>query len=63
MKAKMNKNQEKMETAIRSGLEEMRAVISSIQAELEESMKHQLEDALVSLNHRTQGTHPMLPLI
>jgi hypothetical protein len=34
----------------------MRASINSVWTELEESMKHHVEDVLVSLNHRTQGT-------
>jgi hypothetical protein len=53
MKAKMNRNQEKMEAAIRSGQGEIRAAISSIWAELEESMKHGAKNVLMSLDHRT----------
>jgi hypothetical protein len=56
MEAKMNNYQEKMEAAIVSGQEKMRAVISSIWGELKESMKYRVEAILVSLNHRTQGT-------
>jgi BMFP domain-containing protein YqiC len=56
MKAKINKNQEKMETAIESLEEEMRASICSIRAELEQTVQHRVEDVLVSLDDRTQGT-------
>jgi hypothetical protein len=41
MEARTNKDQAKIGAAIGSGQEEMRADISSIWAELEESMKHQ----------------------
>jgi hypothetical protein len=39
-KANINNNQEKMETAIGSGQEQMRAAIISVRAEVEETMKH-----------------------
>jgi uncharacterized protein YbcI len=55
MKAK-TKIKKKMEAVIGSGQKEMRAMISSIRAKLEESMKHRVEDILESLDHRTQGT-------
>jgi hypothetical protein len=45
-----------METVIGSSQEDMRAMINSIWSELEESMECQVEDILVSLDHRTQGT-------
>jgi hypothetical protein len=56
VKAKTYKNQEKLEATVGRGQEEMRATISFIRAELEDSMKHRVEDAPVSLDERTQGT-------
>jgi hypothetical protein len=55
VRAKTYKNHEKLEAAVGSGQEEMRATICSTWAELEDSMNHWVEDAPVSLDHRTQG--------
>jgi hypothetical protein len=48
--------QENVEAAIGSSQEEIRAAIGSIQARLEISMKHRVEDVLMSIDHRTHGT-------
>jgi hypothetical protein len=56
VKAKTNTNQERTEATIGCGLEEMRFAMSSIWAEMEKSMKHRVDDVLVSLDHRTRGT-------
>jgi hypothetical protein len=45
-------NQE-MEAAIRSTQEEMKTAINSILLELEETIRHQVEDILVSVNQQT----------
>jgi hypothetical protein len=55
IKAKMNKNREKLKAVIRVGQKEMKAATSFILAELEETMKHWVPNVLVSLDRRTLG--------
>jgi hypothetical protein len=50
--------QEKMETVLKNGQEEMKAATSSIVSELEETIKQRAEDDLSSLNQQTQDTRP-----
>jgi chromosome segregation ATPase len=45
----------KMETMIKCSREETKAVINSIQAELEETVKHRVKDVLGCVDQRTQG--------
>jgi hypothetical protein len=56
IETKMNTYKEITEAAKRKGLEEIWAGISCIRAELEETIKHRLEDVLVFLD---QGTLPL----
>jgi hypothetical protein len=44
---------QEMEAVIRSGQGEMKAAINSILLELEETIRHQVEDILVSVNQQT----------
>jgi pyrimidine operon attenuation protein/uracil phosphoribosyltransferase len=43
-----------MEATIKCSQEQMKSAINSIQAELEETMKHWVEDELVCVDQRTQ---------
>jgi CRISPR/Cas system CMR subunit Cmr6 (Cas7 group RAMP superfamily) len=47
--------QEKMETVLKNGQEEMKVMTSSIQPELEETIKQRVEDNLSSVDQWTQG--------
>jgi hypothetical protein len=55
MEVKININEEMIEGSDQEGQEEIRAAISFLRAEMEETIKHRLEEVLVFLDRRTVG--------
>jgi BMFP domain-containing protein YqiC len=52
--------QDKNTAVIRSSQEKTEAAVNSVQAELEETIKHWMEDILTSVDQQTQGLHKEL---
>jgi BMFP domain-containing protein YqiC len=48
-------SQKKIEGVIRNGHEEIKTAINSIQSELEKTIRHRVEDVLVSVDQQTRG--------